>query len=125
MDIEMARSFNESEDYRKTFARENCDRNHNDEWVEVDRDGLVDLQLGARIRQEWLYGASASRSLFVHRDDMPDADAEAVDALRNASWNIPRLDNGERPDPLPGLPEARALLTALHEAGFDVVRRAR
>ena len=50
-------------------------------------------------------------------------DTEAVHALRTASWNIPRLGGGPRPDPLPGLPEARELLTALREAGFDVVRK--
>lgn len=119
-------SCGESEDYRKAFARENCDRNHNDEWVEVDEATWDDLLDGTRLRREWEKGCWVETlRRFVHRDDLPDPDAEAVDALRNASWNIPRLDNSERPDPLPGLPEARDLLTALHEAGFDVVRKAR
>lgn len=56
---------------------------------------------------------------LVHR---PDPDAEAVRAIRSASYNIHHA--GKRMDPLPGLPEATDLLTKLREQGWDVTRRA-
>ena len=49
-----------------------CDREHDDEWVEVDDatwDGLPD---GALLRHEWVQGAAAKGRHFVHRDDLPD-----------------------------------------------------
>ena len=49
-----------------------------------------------------------------------DPDAELIDALREASWLIE--NSGERPDPLPGLPEARDLLNKLRELGWTVIR---
>ena len=49
-----------------------------------------------------------------------DPDAELIDALREASWRIEHM--GGRPDPLPGLPEARDLLNKLRELGWTVAR---
>ena len=56
----------------------------------------------------------------VDPDTIPDPDAELIDALREASWLIE--NSGERPDPLPGLPEARDLLNKLRELGWTVIR---
>ena len=50
-----------------------------------------------------------------------DPDAEAVAALRSASWDIRYA--GERMDPLPGIPEAGDMLAALRAIGWDVTRR--
>ena len=105
----------------RTVMGATCDRDHADEWVEVDN--WPNLPEGTRMRQEWELGVISSVRYFVRRDDLPDPDTEAVDALRKASWNVPRLAGVSRPDPLPGLPEARDLLIALREAGFDVVRK--
>lgn len=51
-----------------------CDREHADEWVEVDSGGTVlrGLPEGARVRSEWAMGIEDSTRLFVHRDDLPD-----------------------------------------------------
>lgn len=69
---------------------------------------------------EWPYDPVID---WLHdRADRIEADAEAANALRDASLNVPRLADGSRPDPLPGLPEARDLLAALREAGWAVVR---
>lgn len=99
-----------------------------DEWVEVDESVRGGLPKGARVRvqHDWVVGdenAYYGSRVLVHRDDLgtTDPDTEAVYALRDASWNVPRFADGSRPDPLPGLPEARELLTALREVGFDVV----
>ena len=49
-----------------------CDREHADEWVEVDEstwDGLPD---GARVRSELVVGVFDGGRSFVHRDDLPD-----------------------------------------------------
>ena len=104
-----------------------CDREHADEWVRVDEGVWADLPTWARRLVEWPTGIPGVPRLFVHRDDLPDdlpdPDAEAANALRDASWNVPRLADGSRPDPLPGLPEARDLLTALHEHGWTVTRK--
>ena len=51
-----------------------------------------------------------------------DPDAELINALREASWRIEHM--GARPDPLPGLREARDLLTELRELGWTVIRTA-
>ncbi len=108
------------EEGRKDAA---CDREHADEWVEVDNLGAVLYE--ARVRQEWVRGDMVNpHRFFVHRDDLPDPDDDAVAALREASWSIPRLGDGERPDPLPGLPEARDMLRSLQAIGWAVVRDA-
>lgn len=49
-----------------------------------------------------------------------DPGADLVEALREASWRIEHM--GGRPDPLPGLPEARDLLNKLRELGWTVTR---
>ena len=50
-----------------------CDREHADEWVEVDEATWYDLPDGVRVRTEWVRGDSTTpyRHL-VHRDDLPD-----------------------------------------------------
>lgn len=54
-----------------------CDREHDDEWVEVDEDTWRDLPDGMRLREEWVSGdAVTSNRLFVHRDDLPDPDPD-------------------------------------------------
>ena len=54
-----------------------------DEWVEVDE--WPELPEGARVRHEWALarGADSSRR-FVHRDDLPDPDADAVERMAKA-----------------------------------------
>ena len=50
-----------------------CDREHDDEWVEVDADTWCDLPDGTRRRREWVVGGVLNVDrLFVHRDDLPD-----------------------------------------------------
>lgn len=57
----------------------------------------------------------------VDLDTLPaDPDADLIKALREASWRIEHV--GGRPDPLPGLPEARDLLNKLRELGWTVIR---
>ena len=48
-----------------------CDREHADEWVEVNANTWCDLPNGTRRRREWVQGAPGDH-LFVHRDDLPD-----------------------------------------------------
>lgn len=47
-----------------------CDREHADEWVEVDRKTWYDLPTGTRVRWEGCHEGAGSRH-FVHRDDLP------------------------------------------------------
>ena len=47
-----------------------CDREHDDEWVEVDRKTWYDLPTGTRVRWEGCHEGAGSRH-FVHRDDLP------------------------------------------------------
>ena len=49
-----------------------CDREHDDEWVEVDEKTWDSLPDGALLRHEWVQGAAAKGRHFVHRDDLPD-----------------------------------------------------
>ena len=49
-----------------------------------------------------------------------DPDADLIEALREASRRIEHM--GGHSDPLPGLPEARDLLTELRELGWTVIR---
>lgn len=51
---------------------------------------------------------------------VPDPDADLIEALREASRRIEHMSG--RPDPLPGLPEARDLLNKLRELGWTVIR---
>ena len=84
-DIEMARSFNESEEYRKALARETCCRERDDVWVEVDDDTWDGLPEGARTRREWVRGGDAdSDRCFVHREDLPDPDTDLVERMARA-----------------------------------------
>ena len=55
---------------------------------------------------------------LVHR---PYPDAEAVKAIRSASYNV--WFGEERLDPLPGLRESADILNRLREQGWDVTRR--
>lgn len=100
-----------------------CDREH-DEWVEVDEGERADLPNGVRLREEWTRGRwEDTIRLFVHRDDMPDADliermARAI--LIHAEPSMPPVPAWE------DLPEygrealrsaARAALAAYREEG--------
>ena len=93
--------------------------------VSHENDDDVVAYVGSREGSKWLVRGTVSVSPEVAARviEQADPDADAANALRDASWNVPRLADGSRPDPLPGLPEARDLLTALREAGFDVVRK--
>lgn len=64
-------------------------------------------------------------SLWLVEDaPAPDPDREAVEAIREASWSIPPSHAAAaKPDPLPGLPESRDLLTSLRARGWDLVKR--
>ena len=79
----------------------------------VDRHGIIIATNGYSFNRQ-----DAATWHLVHR---PDPDAEAVQAIRSASYNIHHA--GERMDPLPGLPEATDLLEKLREQGWDVTRR--
>lgn len=74
----------------------------------------------------WMPGlADNGWSLWLIEDaPAPDPDREAVEAIREASWSIPPLHAAAaKPDPLPGLPESRDLLTSLRARGWDLVKR--
>lgn len=75
-----------------------------------------------RTECDWrLAGWEDSTTYEVDPSTIPaDPDAEPIEALREASWRIEHM--GARPDPLPGLPEARDLLTELQELGWTVIR---
>ena len=62
------------EEGRKDAA---CDREHADEWVEVDGATWEALPKGARRRREWVVGVFDGGRRFVHRDDLP-ADPRAL-----------------------------------------------
>ena len=68
-----------------------CDRDHADEWVEVD--DVPDLPDGARIRREWVRGVFNGGRLLVHRDDLPDLDAARIERMARAilASNYPNL----------------------------------
>lgn len=71
--------------------------------------------------RSWLLTGWADQiSYEVDPATVPDPDAELIEALREASWRIEHM--GGRPDPLPGLPEARDLLNKLRELGWTVIR---
>ena len=56
-----------------------CDREHDDEWVEVDEGERADLPDGVRLREEWTKGRwEDTIRLLVHRDDLPDPDAKTI-----------------------------------------------
>ena len=62
-----------------------CDREHTDEWVEVDEDTWDDLPDGTRLRREWRKGHwRTSEGFFVHRDDLPDPDADLIERTAQA-----------------------------------------
>lgn len=94
-----------------------CDREHADEWAEVRVDGMIGLPMNVRVRQEWEKGFFGGSRLFVHRDDLPDADL--VERMAKAIW-----DAGESPVEWESQSEifredyraqARAALAALRE----------
>ena len=50
-----------------------CDREHDDEWVEVDEDVWDGLPDGVRLRQEWVRGdLGNTHRQFIRRDDLPE-----------------------------------------------------
>ena len=85
--------------------------------------GVAHHQAGScwHTEDSWPLAGWGSPTIFeVDPATIPDPDAELIDALRGASWLTE--DSGERPDPLPGLPEARDLLNKLRELGRTVIR---
>ena len=59
--------------YEKGRKDAACDREHADEWVEVDMETGLAQSSGTRMRQDWVNGVhDSSRGLLVHRDDLPD-----------------------------------------------------
>ena len=59
--------------YEKGRKDAACDREHADEWVEVDEGERADLPDGVRLREEWTKGRwEDTIRLLVHRDDLPD-----------------------------------------------------
>ena len=91
--------------YEKGRKDAACEREHDDEWVEVD--DVSDLPDGTRVRREWAVGVFDGGRRFIHRDDLPDDRAreaviQALDAV---------AANGAK------------ALAYLRDNGFDVVRR--
>lgn len=58
-----------------------CDREHADEWVEVEEATWYGLSHGARLREERAMGSIDASRYFVHRDDLPDDQVDAKAAL--------------------------------------------
>lgn len=79
-----------------------CDREHDDEWVEVESWG--DPPEGALVRREWKWDRGDAARFFIHRDDLPD-DPRAL---------ITREFGPERADSFLGL---------LDEHGWTVTRK--
>ena len=66
-----------------------CDREHDDEWVEVGGSVVSNLPNGARARvqHDWVVGYEAAPTTpcyLVHRDDLPDPDADLVERMARA-----------------------------------------
>lgn len=55
-----------------------------DAWVEVDKGTLAGLPNGKRVRREWVMGAYDRYRYFIHRDDLPDPDADRVERMAKA-----------------------------------------
>ena len=75
-----------------------CDREHDDEWVEVGGSVVSNLPNGARARvqHDWVVGYEAAPTTpcyLVHRDDLPDPDADLVERMARAIFasNYPNL----------------------------------
>lgn len=106
-----------------------CDLEHADEWVEVDQDTWLDLPDGVRVRQGWVRGLYFVHSrYFVHRDDLPDPDADLVERMARALLAFDlrvlggRVPNGRWEGWGEGVQEryreaARAALAAYREEG--------
>ena len=64
-----------------------------DAWVEVDKGTLAGLPNGKRVRREWVMGAYDRYRYFIHRDDLPDNDADLVERMAKAIFasNYPNL----------------------------------
>ena len=75
-------------------TQEITDEQTTDEWVEVDEGERADLPDGVRLRDEWTKGRwEDTIRLFVHRDDLPDPDADPVERMAKAIFasNYPNL----------------------------------
>ena len=91
-----------------------CNREHDDEWVEVL---LIPPLRAARLRKEWTEGYSDTTTrLFVHRDDLPD---ETVDKRVEvaAQWLAEYIGENECGTADAWRNEAKSLLEALNEIG--------
>ena len=67
-----------------------CDRDHADEWVEVDN--WPDLPEGVRLRREWVRGVLYGGRRFVHRDDLPDAEPVRCGGCRDLGPHVDGCD---------------------------------
>lgn len=94
---------------RKDAAR---DREHDDEWVEVD--GWYDLPDGTRVRRDWVKGVPGTSRHFVRRDDLPD---EPVDKRVEvaAQWLAEHIGENECGTADAWRNEAESLMEALNE----------
>ena len=81
--------------YEKGRKDAACDREHADEWVEVDEDDWLDLPDGTRLRREWERGAYAEFHHFVHRDDLPDAAPVRCGGCRDLGPHVDGCDGGD------------------------------
>ena len=98
-------------------GRKDAARDHADEWVEVDEGTWITQPDGTRMLQEWVNGAPDNR-FFVHRDDLPDPEADLVERMAKAIWSAGEFD-GEWSDRSSAVQEryrkaARAALAVQH-----------
>ena len=100
-----------------------CDREHDDEWVEVDEKTWDSLPDGALLRHEWVQGAAAKGRHFVHRDDLPDDPVdERVKVMARALAE--HVGSGDPDDAEMWLDDAEDVLAALlDEHGWTVTRK--
>ena len=100
-----------------------CDREHADEWVEVDEKTWDSLPDGALLRHEWVQGAAAKGRHFIHRDDLPDDPVdERVKVMARALAE--HVGSGDPDDAEMWLDDAEDVLAALlDEHGWTVTRK--
>ena len=74
-----------ADDAYEEGRKDACDREHADEWVEVDEATWEDLSDGVRVRQEWEKGCWVETlRRFVHRAGLPDPDEVPVERMARA-----------------------------------------
>ena len=62
-----------------------------DPWVEIDH--IRDVPRCARIRQEWKWFGGEGARYWVHRDDLPDPDADLIEKMAQSlsgasTWDV-------------------------------------